>query len=129
MQKMHVKSFVCLLMSGLSMIGASLYAQKPLITNSIERFEGIQAPHISDNGDYVLYSIHNEPLNSQTVVLQSTTDLSMHKYVGAKHPSFADHSHYFVFMNAGDSLVVLNLKNFQISYYPDVRGYEELPND
>src|SRR5580692_8414310 len=117
----YLKCILYILIVSPLLVSADLYGQKPPITNStFETWPEIKYPKISDNGDYVLYTIASS--KSDTVVLQSTIGSNVYKFVNARDGEFACRSRYVVFINAHDSLVIVNLKTFQIDYFSGVKG-------
>lgn len=102
---------------------------KPAIdTIAYKTWSSVGKVKISNDGKYVLYSITNEPLGSQTLVIKSIEGKWEKKYIGSKFADFSSNSTIVILDKPdGNGLYMINLKDkkqVEISKY--VRFIKEL---
>jgi len=97
----------------------NLFAQKDVIDSiAYKQWSSLGLPTISENGQYLYYSIENVPVGSQTVVVQSTQGKWKKELKGEQKASFLSKK-YFLFITKNDSLGILTLGTDQIKYIPN----------
>ena len=87
-----------------------LNAQKSVIDTAIIRtWPAIGEPKISDNGAYVSYNIHNQPIKDHTLIVRSTRSDWHTEIKGAKEASFDKGSEFILFKINNEDLCILKL--------------------
>ncbi|HWW42751.1 MAG TPA: hypothetical protein VNZ46_25750, partial [Pedobacter sp.] len=104
-----------------------LFAQKTVIDSTACKawpsLEG-STPTISKNGQYVFYNINNAPVESRTLVVQSTDGKWKREFKGGLIENSGILSDkYFIFNNEKDSMGMLKLGTNQIQYIPNTSWY------
>ncbi len=101
----------------------SAFSQKPSLDTSIlGKFPYLDKPSISNDGKYVSYIINKQPLNSQTLVVQSTEGSWKKEFIGANAGFFSGNSKQYVFKSK-DSLCFLTAGGTKIEYFPGLLSY------
>ncbi len=99
------------------------FAQKPIIDTSVfGNWPSVSNPAISNDGNYFLYSIVNQPLKSQTLVFRSIEDSWKMDFIGSQNASFTDDSRKAIFKKK-DSLFLITLGSSSIEYISNVRSF------
>ena len=99
-------------------------AQKKLIdSNAISNWTSLGQAFLSNDGKYVSYSIENEPVKNETLVIQSIENNWIRKFIGAKS-SLQFEGHFGVFINQNDSLVIVTLGKNTVRYIPNVVSFQ-----
>ncbi len=90
--------------------------------NSFNQWSSVNQPAISNNGNYFLYTIDNQPVGGRTLVVQTLKGDWKREIIGASNPSFTNDSRKVVFI-INDSLCLLTLGSSsiesvaQVSYF------------
>jgi dipeptidyl aminopeptidase/acylaminoacyl peptidase len=79
---------------------------------------------ISSNGKYFLYNIENQPVNSQTLVIQATAGSWKKEFPGAAAAFFTNNSKQVIFFR-GDTLYQWRLGAGTDNYVPGVSGFKK----
>jgi dipeptidyl aminopeptidase/acylaminoacyl peptidase len=117
--------FICLLL-----ISNKVIAQKPLLTNSTS----VTWPYlysnekITNDGNYIIYTVGNQPLNNKTLFLKTSSDSTLKTFLNANAPSFVDNSQYLAYINEHDSLAIINLLDLKSSFYKEISKYTDVSN-
>lgn len=100
----------------------NLFAQKPVIDSvAYKQWASLEGPTVSNNGEYVFYTIENLPVGNRTLVLQSTDGKWKREFKGGLKDyatKFSDK--YFLFITKNDSLGRLKLGTDEINYVSKV---------
>ncbi|NQX54431.1 S9 family peptidase [Pedobacter panaciterrae] len=106
-----------------------IFAQKPLLDSSSYRvWQHIEQPIISNDGNYVCYSICKGvlPFNTKQeklVVTSSGTNWQLEINNKIRNVKFTSDSKYCLF-NTADSLGIVDLKSKTISYIPNISNFK-----
>lgn len=107
----------------------SAFAQKPIIdSTAIESWISAQSPSISNDGEFAMYSIDNQPRGYETIVVKSVDD-SWHKECIAEKYSeaFFSSNSKLLFIKDQKSLYFLKLRQDKIDTISNVISYQR-PN-
>ena len=107
-------------------LSSCLFAQKPIIdSTSYRQWPAIRDPAISDDGNYAMYTIDNEPIGDHTLVICSTKTAWNLKITGlsTNDAGFADSGSMAIFKNTGDSLFILSMAKQTYVYINDINNY------
>ncbi|MHA4811733.1 alpha/beta hydrolase family protein [Flavitalea flava] len=85
----------------------------PKLANSIR---------ISPNGEYILYTIINQPIGGSTVIAQAVNNSWTKEFVGVESDEFSDDSQWAI-LKEGDSLGLLSLGNNDIAWLTKIGQY------
>lgn len=110
----------------LSFFPNDLLAQKPLIdTAAFKKWPDLQAPNISNNGKYVRYTVHNNEINQDTLVIQSTDAHWRKSILNAisYQVSFTANSRKLIYITQNDTLFILDLENSHSLRIPNVTSF------
>src|SRR5687768_5560815 len=100
-------------------------AQKASIDSSaIRMWSGVEGAAITNDGNYVSFIIKNIPLNSRTVVFQSTNNNWKQEFIGASTSTFTDDSKKAIFRIGKDSLCLLTLGSEKRDFISNIRSYK-----
>ncbi|PSL45695.1 dipeptidyl aminopeptidase/acylaminoacyl peptidase [Chitinophaga niastensis] len=100
------------------------FAQKPPIDTSVfDKWPSVRYAAISNNGNYALYTIYNQPVNSRTLILQAIHNNWKMELPVTDYSTFTQDSRMAVFMKSGDSLCLLTLGTSAIEYLPHVSSF------
>jgi len=101
-----------------------LFAQRlPLDTSVLDKWPAVWDPRISNNGQYAMYRIQNEPVHSYTTVICSTKGNWEKRLPGVGIAVFADDSRTALFMQGKDSLCLLRLGRDDTKYIAPVKNF------
>ena len=113
------------------LLGSSLQlsAQKKVVdSRTYNQFSHLGMPSISNDGKYVAYDIeeHSLPISSVKKNIQSTSKKWKIEIPMATKPwnYFTSDSKYFIFLTEKDSLGILDLKDKEIRYIPNVSRFD-----
>lgn len=81
------------------------------------------SPVISKNGQFVFYTIRNQPIGKSTLVIQSTDTKWKKEFPELDRVEFSPDSRYAIYKKRGDSLVLISLGKEEIEYIPNVSMY------
>lgn len=105
--------------------GSKLVKEKPPVDfETIESWPSVGGAAISNNGQYALYYINNQPVHNCTLVVVSTKNNWKKEVIGANDAVFSEDSRMAVFKTAGDSLCMLTLGGDKAEYIPDVKSFK-----
>jgi dipeptidyl aminopeptidase/acylaminoacyl peptidase len=100
---------------------------KPPIDSSVYRkWIWVSGAIISNDGHYASYTINNEPLNSKTVIIQSTIGDWKEKLSYARMLVFSENSKQAVFLQSADSLCLLSLGSNERKYISNINSFQLL---
>lgn len=102
----------------------SLTQQSIIDTATIAQWPTTGSISISQDGQYVLYTIDNIPAGSSTLVIQSTDHAWRQEFPGASKGVFTPDSKRAVFMTKGHNLAFLLLGGEVTQYIPDVNSFQ-----
>jgi len=90
---------------------SNLFAQKPALDTTVyKKWPSLGPPILTADGNYVKYTIENQPLGSRTLVVQSTKRNWKKEFVGSTAKGmFTDDGKNMLFKNGNDSLMMLSL--------------------
>jgi len=101
------------------------FAQKPPIDPSIfEKWPLVGDPAISNNGNYVLYYIKNIPVNSSTLVVQSSNNDWRKEFIDASNAIIMNDNEFAIFNIGKDSLCLLKLGSDDRVYIENVSSFK-----
>jgi dipeptidyl aminopeptidase/acylaminoacyl peptidase len=98
-------------------------SKPPLDSSAYRKWAWVSNAKISNNGNYVFYTINNKPIGSKTTVLQATTDEWKLELPGIENVSFTDESKQAVFIKPGDSLCLQDLGGNTNIEIPNVSSF------
>lgn len=102
-------------------------AQKPpLDARVFEKWASVESPIVSNDGKYILYTIKNQPVDGQTLVVQSTnTDWKLEISGGSNvlDSAFTQDSRLAVFTQESQ-LGIVKLGSKPVSYIPNVKSFK-----
>src|ERR1700722_8220645 len=90
-------------------------SKPPIDTNAISEWCSVRGGGISDNGNYILYTIVNEPIGSNTLVVKSTRTMWEIRIVNGTNAAFLNNDHEVIY-NRGDSICLLELGGGQCQW-------------
>jgi dipeptidyl aminopeptidase/acylaminoacyl peptidase len=109
----------------LILISVHIHAQKPLITDtSYKTWSSVSSGKISNDGNYVCYTVHNKPVGKNTVIISSTDKTWEIQSTEFSSPNFTEDSRYLFFKKGNDTLIQLKLKTKEIQTIPLCIRYE-----
>ena len=104
------------------------FGQKPPIDSSVYgRWPSVAGDaDINANGEYVLYSINNQPAGSNTLVLQGTRSgwRSAIEGVAPYNAYFTENGRFAVFKKSNDSLGLVSLGGSSINYLDAIKSFK-----
>jgi len=104
-------------------------SEKPPIDTSVfKKWAGLGSEAISNDGNYVSYTIYNQPPGSHRLVIQSTNGNWKKEFPVASTTNFTNDSRLVIFKIGTDSLCILTLGKEDIALVPHVSEYN-LPKD
>jgi dipeptidyl aminopeptidase/acylaminoacyl peptidase len=120
-QSTVMKNFLLLL---LSLNFVNVFAQKPpLDSNAICHWPSLgNCLKISNDGNYFLYNINNQPIGSNTLLIQSTDNLWRKEFINIGNGFLSGDSKKAIFKN-GDTLFFLTLGTNLQSYVTNVNAF------
>lgn len=99
-------------------------AQKPALDASVfDKWPSVQTPSISNNGNYALYTIFNQPVGSSTLVIQSTRSTWKMEIPGGTAGVITEDSKKVVFIKPQDSLCILTLGSTAVEQIPHISSF------
>lgn len=102
-------------------------AQKKAIDNiAIDNWTDLGYSGISENGKYVFYSVENEPINKNSVIIRSIDNTWIKRIIGIKGNaiiSMSKDSKYAVLLK-NDSLVIIGLGTDKVHFVPNVSTFK-----
>jgi dienelactone hydrolase len=118
------KSFIVTLFILLSVATAAQTQDKPTLDMAIiTHWPTVENGTITNNGRFVQYCIRIQPINTATLVLQSTGGKWKMELPGVESARFTSDGRNAVFMRQGDSLGVVKLSHEGVEYIAHVRSY------
>jgi dipeptidyl aminopeptidase/acylaminoacyl peptidase len=122
-----MKSFfflVCLALNYSAFCQSSLKSKPPIDTSVFRKWPHLGDPVISNNGQYVVFSVRNQPLGSTSLVLKKTSGAMLKEIIIEKNaPSdyfFSKDNKQLVWLNA-DTLFRLNLATDKMVFTCGIR--------
>lgn len=106
----------------------ALFAQKkvPLQIANYEAWEHVGGQQISNDGNFVLYTISSSI--SSRMIIQSTITSWKKEIQGATSPLFTENSQYVLFSIPGDSLGIMELRGGRVNYLSNITGWKRPGN-
>jgi dipeptidyl aminopeptidase/acylaminoacyl peptidase len=105
------------------------FSQKPILNlHNIRNWPSLTEGKISSDGKFVSYVIREQPVGSNTLVVQLTTHAWKAEFVAARNASFSKNGKVWVYQ-MGDSLCLLNLLTYRIRYIPGVLNFDITQDD
>ncbi|PSL45688.1 dipeptidyl aminopeptidase/acylaminoacyl peptidase [Chitinophaga niastensis] len=106
------------------------FAQKlPTDTSVFGKWLSVKSPIISNNGEYALYTINNEPVNNHTLVIQAIHTNWKMEIPGTGNAAITQDSRMVVFIKPGDTLCLLTLSTSVVEYLPHVSSFQLFKQD
>ncbi len=107
----------------LQIVTLSLAQKKPLDFAAFESWQTVSGEQISDDGNYVLYTV-NTGTTGVSLEVKATTG-AWHKQIkNARHPRMTEDSRYVIFELPGDSLGIQELGKDKIYFIPNVVSWK-----
>jgi len=104
-------------------------SSKPRIDTALfGKWPSVESGAINRNGNWVLYTIKNQPLNSHTLVIKSILNNWSTECPGGADAVFTSDGRYVVYAKPGDSLVVFSLDTRVEKIIPGVSSYKVARN-
>lgn len=104
-----------------------VFAQKlPIDSSVFEKWPSVGNPQISNDGNYVLYTINNLPENSSSLVIKATNN-SWEKEITSSasyNAKITEDSRLAIFVKSIDSLGLITLETGQVDWIPNTRTYK-----
>ncbi|PSL48366.1 prolyl oligopeptidase family protein [Chitinophaga niastensis] len=103
----------------------SQHIEKPLIDSSVyDKWPSVEGATISNDGNYAMYSIMNQPVGSRTLVLQAIKGNWRTEIQHVDRAEFTQDSQTAVCINPNDSLCIVRLGSTTITYIPQVNSFK-----
>jgi dienelactone hydrolase len=107
------------------LISGTGIAQKPSIDTSVfNKWPSVGNPTISDDGNYVLYTINNQPVGGHTMVIQATKHDWEVEVPGVTHAIFTRDNRRAVYIQPNDSLCICTLGTGVNVYIDHVHSFK-----
>lgn len=90
---------------------------------SYKQWTSVEDGMLSNNGDFVLFRIKNQPIDGNTIVVKDLNTKWEYRSIHFHNVNFSDDSK-FMFAMSNDTLVKLDLQRKTFSYTPNVNNYE-----
>jgi dipeptidyl aminopeptidase/acylaminoacyl peptidase len=106
-------------------------SKPPIDSEAITNWASLESEQfISNNGKYVCYTINNDPVGFQTLVIQSTSNNWRTQLINKDIGVFSPDSRKFIYQS-NDTLFFLSLGTGNITYITNVKSYKQssLEND
>lgn len=101
------------------------YAQKPPIDiKAMMDWPKVAEPKISNDGNFALYTIQNQPVNRNTLVVKSLHADKTYEIIGAEGATFTSNSRAAMFFLQPDTIGRLDLNTFSVSYIRDCKPFK-----
>ncbi|HEX9512830.1 MAG TPA: prolyl oligopeptidase family serine peptidase [Puia sp.] len=104
-----------------------LFGQKPPIDSAVyDKWPSVEGADISNDGNYVLYIIENQPVGSRTLVIQATNADWKIEIPGTTSYSadYSQDNRRAVFTKREDSLGIVTLGGSSVEYIPHVSSFK-----
>jgi dipeptidyl aminopeptidase/acylaminoacyl peptidase len=112
------------LLIGCLLLGHACLAQKKSIKiEDLGKWPIATNPILSNNGSFIAYTIHNQPIGSATLVVSSSNKDWETKIIGGTSANFTKDSRNLVFQ-IRDSLGIINLGNSNVKYFSKTASYK-----
>lgn len=101
-------------------------AQKPVIdSTAIHQWVSLENDNLAINNDgkYVVYGIQNQPIHSNTLVIQSTENVWKREFPGASYGFFSADGKQYIF-SIKDTLCFFDVSTHTLSFIPGVADYQ-----
>ncbi|PSL48359.1 dipeptidyl aminopeptidase/acylaminoacyl peptidase [Chitinophaga niastensis] len=126
--------FVSLCLSqNLSKVGNKLSPnidKPPLNFNVNDKWPSVEGTaSISNDGNYVAYTIENQPVGGHTLVLQATKGRWEIEIQGGRDVIFTEDSHLAILSNSTDSVCIIALGGSSMKYIPHVASFKLYSKD
>jgi hypothetical protein len=100
------------------------FSQKPVIdADATKNWKSIDQPSIANNGAYMMYTINNQPIGKNTLVITGINNNWRLELPDVKNGSFSSSSKYVFFKNDNDSLVIIETGISNTQYIPMVQSH------
>jgi len=103
-------------------------AQKPTINSSAYSiWPSLDRPTMTNNGNYVMYSIRNVPIGSSTLVVQEKGGNWKKEFIGGlKNTCFTSDNKFLMFLKGRDTLGILRLGTDRIEELANISSFQLL---
>lgn len=101
------------------------YTRPSIDTGTFRTWPTVQDPVISNNGQYISYSVYNLPVGDRTLIIQSIKNNARKKeFTGGHDLQFSGDNKYAIFQKGKDSLCILELLNNDVIYISNVSSWQ-----
>lgn len=101
------------------------YAQKKMLQlDSYQSWQKVSRARISDNGQFVWYKIHNQPVGSTTYVAHAVATGKETKFHATEEPVFSTKNNFLFVKAKKDSLLIIDLNLFSISFFASANSFQ-----
>jgi len=101
------------------------YGQKPPIDTSVfNKWPSLGFYAISNNGNYALYQINNQPVGNNTLIIQSTNAGWTKEFINGSDAVFSGDSKQIIFMR-NDTLYFVSLGGNSLRFIGNVASYKK----
>lgn len=100
------------------------FAQKPpLQLNSYKSWVEVRASEISGNGEFVFYTVFNQPIGKETLTLKSTKHNNKIEIIGLTNTVFSSADNFLLGKVDNDTLITIETKDFSVRKTPQIGRY------
>jgi hypothetical protein len=106
------------------------HKKSPIDTSTFDQWSYLSNPAISNDGNYLLYTINNKPKDDKTLVVRSINGDWQMEYPGVQGSAFftSDNKH-LIFKRRRDTMSILSLGTFHIEDIALVKKFEVIRQD
>ena len=98
--------------------------EKPVLsTNVFTKWTAVQQPSLSADGNYVLYTVYNDPVgtNNKRYVIQSANSKWKQEYLSASSAEFSPDGKFAIIQLKSDTLQIVSLGSDTIKRFPELK--------
>ena len=104
-------------------------SKPPLEISTFNKWPSVANPIITNDGKFASFIVYNQPIGSQTLIIQAIRENWKLEIASIDKSSFTDDSQRAIYINRGDSLCLVSLGTFNIEYIPNVKSFKIFKND